>query len=591
LYITSNGASSIPVIIDWCTFSTTNENSNALRLINVTGGAVKNSTFVNFKTTMNTFGSVLDLYNNKILGTTNSTGILCTDGSNISMKPVSGVYLGGFNYIKNFGSSSSCINTNNSVFNINYGQNDFDLSDLDNSKFFTGTFSGDAVDNVEAIKNCFHKDSLTNVEANHSVTWYSNNDPVSFTFTDYSCELTPPNDFFVLQYTGYNDTIFRSSGGEGGGFNPNKTMNIEENVYKSLRDSVNINLRKRNYLTVEEKSKQILTQYPDSLESISMVQKLYMASLNLDSSKIGLTKTFLENLIATNTQNPGLIKRAFYFVQKCKVKLGQFQSALEGFQYIMTQNPYTYEGLVASWDYAATFLLMGSGGSYKGELEQTIEELNTPADTLLSRMTKRDINTNKTKNNSSSEQITKTFYEKVKNVTKDDKTTQEAKVKTLEKKIETSKNKTEKNDAKTELATMKQIKEVVKVKKPNTVMKHIQIMNDDIKKVFGVGKGGNKESENNLIPKTYTLYQNYPNPFNPTTKIAYDIPKDAKVKLVIYDILGREMKTLVNNEFKTAGKYITEFNGSNLASGIYFARILVNEGKDFMAVKKMVLVK
>lgn len=51
------------------------------------------------------------------------------------------------------------------------------------------------------------------------------------------------------------------------------------------------------------------------------------------------------------------------------------------------------------------------------------------------------------------------------------------------------------------------------------------------------------------------------------------------------------MKTLVNNEFKTAGRYITEFNGSNLASGVFFARILVNEGKDFVAVKKMVLLK
>ena len=109
--------------------------------------------------------------------------------------------------------------------------------------------------------------------------------------------------------------------------------------------------------------------------------------------------------------------------------------------------------------------------------------------------------------------------------------------------------------------------------------------------MFGVGKKSSKESTNSLIPQTYQLYQNYPNPFNPTTKIAFDLPKDAKVKLVIYDILGREMKTLVNNEFRSAGKYITVFNGSNMASGIYFARILVNEGKDFIAVKKMVMVK
>ena len=134
------------------------------------------------------------------------------------------------------------------------------------------------------------------------------------------------------------------------------------------------------------------------------------------------------------------------------------------------------------------------------------------------------------------------------------------------------------------------LNEVVKVKKPKNSIEYTKIISDDMDKIFkGKSSGDNKETIS--IPTTYALYQNYPNPFNPTTKIAYDIPRDAKVKLVIYDILGREMKTLVNNEFRSAGKYITEFNGSNLASGIYFARILVNEGKDFISVKKMVLIK
>jgi hypothetical protein len=592
--VLSNASVTLPIVTEWCLFNSQNDTSNAILFSEVTGGAIKNNNFTNFGKSVVLMYSTTDFYGNTILGKDNSQGILCLSGSYASLSPTSGQYFGGYNYIKNYGTTASNVYSNNSYFNINNGQNDFDLSDIDNSKHLTGDLSGMPYSYVNATKNCFHKDSITNVDATHSVVWYDNS-LVNFIFTDYSCELTPPGDYFVYQYGGYNDTVYYSPGGEGSGFNPNKPMNIEENVYKSLKDSININLRKRNYLTVEDKAKQLLTQYPDSLESAAMVQKLYMASLSLDSTKIGLTKTFLENLISANTQNPTLIKRAFYFIQKCKVKLGQYQSALDGFQYIMTQNPYTYEGLVASWDYAATYLLMGTGGSYKGELGQTTEELNTPADTLLSRMTKSDINTNKSKNTNSNrnstEQITKTFYEKIKNVTKDDKTAQEEKVKTLEKKIETTKSKNEKSDAITELATMKQIKEVVKLKKPNTIVTHTAIINNDIKKVFGIGKGNKDESTNSLIPQTYTLYQNYPNPFNPTTKIAYDIPRDAKVKLVIYDILGREMKTLVNNEFRSAGKYITEFNGSNLASGIYFARILVNEGKDFMAVKKMVLVK
>jgi hypothetical protein len=93
-----------------------------------------------------------------------------------------------------------------------------------------------------------------------------------------------------------------------------------------------------------------------------------------------------------------------------------------------------------------------------------------------------------------------------------------------------------------------------------------------------------------FLHTSYILSQNYPNPFNPVTKINYELPKDGKVKLVIYDILGREIKTLVN-EFKQTGRYTVEFNGTQFASGVYFYRIQVEDGKSFTQVKKMVLIK
>jgi hypothetical protein len=89
------------------------------------------------------------------------------------------------------------------------------------------------------------------------------------------------------------------------------------------------------------------------------------------------------------------------------------------------------------------------------------------------------------------------------------------------------------------------------------------------------------------IPNFYALDQNYPNPFNPTTKITYALPKAGSVNLVVYDILGREVATLVN-EVKQAGIHTVDFNASNLASGIYFYSM---KSGDFTAVKKMVLVK
>jgi hypothetical protein len=93
------------------------------------------------------------------------------------------------------------------------------------------------------------------------------------------------------------------------------------------------------------------------------------------------------------------------------------------------------------------------------------------------------------------------------------------------------------------------------------------------------------------VPTAYAISQNYPNPFNPTTKIDYELPYDGKVSILLYDISGREVAKLVN-EVKTAGYYTAQFNGANLASGMYFYRINAEgSGQNFVTTKKMVLIK
>ena len=89
-------------------------------------------------------------------------------------------------------------------------------------------------------------------------------------------------------------------------------------------------------------------------------------------------------------------------------------------------------------------------------------------------------------------------------------------------------------------------------------------------------------------PDRYDLSQNYPNPFNPATTIQYSIPKSGFVKLVIYDILGKEVETLVNEKL-TPGEYSVTFDGSKLASGIYFYQLTVDN--QMVETKKMVLTK
>ena len=93
------------------------------------------------------------------------------------------------------------------------------------------------------------------------------------------------------------------------------------------------------------------------------------------------------------------------------------------------------------------------------------------------------------------------------------------------------------------------------------------------------------------VPETFALHQNFPNPFNPSTKIKYDLPTDASVSVTIFNILGESVAVLVN-DYQSAGEYVIEWDGSDVASGIYFYKFTaVTENENFSKIMKMVLMK
>ncbi len=118
---------------------------------------------------------------------------------------------------------------------------------------------------------------------------------------------------------------------------------------------------------------------------------------------------------------------------------------------------------------------------------------------------------------------------------------------------------------------------------------------DDVR-IYNNGQAKNSVTgvnrDNTLVPAYYELSQNYPNPFNPTTIIKFVIPKAQKISLTVYDILGRNVKTLIN-DFTQAGKYTVSWDGTNnkgerVASGVYMYRLVA---EDFVQTKKMVLLR
>ncbi|MCX6164610.1 MAG: hypothetical protein NTU73_07070, partial [Ignavibacteriae bacterium] len=583
IQVVSTASPEIPLIIEGNQFNTGagSVSSSGIFLSNITGGAIKHNEITNYKNGIILVSSSCDFFENIITSIRENTIAIQLKLGDGDTGPSNGYFTGGYNVITTLGSSSMNIDVANSYFNIDEGYNVFDIDFSISQRHITGYFPSSSELEYRAGYNCF-KNSSSEDTASIFVTQGYEGDRISFNTSTTYCGSREFSGFEIFSLAGgINDTIFKKSGGEGGGYKDGQAMAIEtQTSYKVLKDSININIRKRNYNLAELECKQMLLLYPDSSVSISVISKLYLSSLSLDSAgnHIQTTKTFYENLILNNPNNTPLIKRANYFIQKCKVTLKQYASALQGFQEIINQNPYSYEGLIASWDYAATTLLMGSGGENNDELrimndelkdksEESFDDLYTMLDSLRNKKTVINSYTTEIYDTKKfTKQDREVINTNVTNAFKNERTKQIDKLKELEKKITSlsnstsiSKSETKINDskiieAKKELKTMKTLGEVVKVRKPKDLKEHIKIVNADIKKVFGtdIVKGNSKT--NILIPVEYSLSQNYPNPFNPVTKINYELPKDGKVKLVIYDILGREIKTLVN-ELKQAGRY------------------------------------
>ncbi len=356
-------------------------------------------------------------------------------------------------------------------------------------------------------------------------------------------------------------------------------------------DTVTMNLRKRNYEKVSASCRELLTAFVDTINDASLISKLYLAELKLDESHTGLSdlKSFLESYVLDNPEKEIMIRQAFYFIQKCKVTLGLYESAMSGFLQIIRQFPYSYEGLLASWDYAATSLLSSQGGSgggamtkYDHELrdEVVISYIDDPNDVYDSRKFSAD------DRKALNDNLTKTFSNQVNKQTRE--------IKSLEEKL--TKNEAT-NSEKKKYQEMRALKEVIKARKPETVANHVSMISEDLSRIMkSTGGEVSDKYEAIILPAEFALHQNYPNPFNPATKISFDLPHDARVSMVVYDLLGREVKRLVINEFKVAGSYTYDFNGASLSSGMYLYRLVVSssnpiEAGKYLEAKRMVFLK
>lgn len=328
--------------------------------------------------------------------------------------------------------------------------------------------------------------------------------------------------------------------------------------------------------------KSLINNYPESSYTDASLFSLYECYEGMDtSSNQGITnalygdlKTFLEGKINSELYSETFNCDAYQLIAMCETKMIDYENAMEAYEFISLYHPEPYIRLVASWDFAEleAIMLGGSGISSKEE-NMTDAEYKSKLISKINEIIKEDPIKKKVKKSydkisaENNERIEKQVYSKTsdKNVAKQE----IAKLKSADDKIS---NKT--------MNVLRYAKTMTKEERENRQIE--DILYTPVEKVKN-----SDNAKNSSIPDAYSLSQNYPNPFNPVTKINYDLPKDGMVKLVVYDILGREVKTLVN-EVKQAGRYTVEFNGSGFASGIYFYRIQTG---NFVQVKRMVMIK
>ncbi|MCX6164591.1 MAG: right-handed parallel beta-helix repeat-containing protein, partial [Ignavibacteriae bacterium] len=370
-----------------------------------------------------------------------------------------------------------------------------------------------------------------------------------------------------------------------------------------LLGSSNINYYTKNYSSAISGYKQIINSYSSNLLNSLVSSKLYYTYLRANSSFPELA-SYYSTVANQHSSDTAFYKHTRNLMIGSHVKMPLYQQAIDEYQNIINNSQNQNEIYYATLEKLRTIELMLDSllnpGGYNSEYNNypTHELSNLVKNFLLNNYSAINQNDrNRSENNKS---------ENSREIRKDN----NVKTSNNDVKKENIKRK-EENKKQVAISNIKSDSKINKQNYINNLKKSISIDNLNLSKLknsellslldkiitiklieksllnftpenrplyrmkSNKNKGIHKNEGLNNLPKEFKLYQNYPNPFNPVTKINYDLPKDGKVKLVIYDILGREIKILVNNEFKQAGQYLIEFNGNFLASGIYFYRIQI----------------
>jgi len=376
---------------------------------------------------------------------------------------------------------------------------------------------------------------------------------------------------------GMYDTTFISE------YDSTDILSEDEALYSEAREL----LSNGNHSEAITNFKALIDEFHTSDYIYSSEDCLYESYRGLDTSEnqqvtdilFSDLKQYLETKISIGHYDEDFDDNAYEIILMCEQKLENYNSALSGYEFISLYHPDAYRRIQASWEYDNIESILGGMGGGERDLEIGISDLEFDMNKRLKRINEfadNDPATGKIRRNYLKANAEKKANEE-KKANRDFK---ESKTTNILKPGGSNEN----DDKLIERAKQNLFlsKRISKEEKERRRFEDLNlILNPDNL------QAGQKETDN-LIPVQYSLSQNYPNPFNPNTKFKFSLPVDSRVNITIYDLLGREVVKLINNDFRKAGVYTVEFTAKNLSSGVYFYRL---DAGSFMQTKRMILLK
>ncbi len=546
MYLNCLASEQTPFFIYGNKFQGTGSASGIGMVTNKISGDFRYNSFLNddYITAVNLLQSNLNFYENSTMMSGSNTTLIVNSSSSARLAPVYSVgnyyWYGGYNKLSSANGNNLYIAGTSSVF-LDKGGNCLTVY---NSNYFhiltdlTGSFNSHG---ITATDNYWSSiPPLNQLECNLS--------GVSLNYEPYrsACpgSKAEPFDYDIIDRgDGIIDTVFITDGGD--------SMNgdgEDENVFGQAL----ILKRSGDYIGSAELFKSIIDEYDTSQFLNSSLDELfsnyqYRDTSNLQSNTdliFNELKEYLDSKITQHVNNYSFTDKAYSYYLMCLVKIKENNEAISGYENIMTNHPEPEKRLLASWDRSAITLLQN--GSGQGDANISVK--------------KKPYQLNETAfKDKPVHGIARSVYIKFKNGNE---------------------------DKHSNAGTEKMIESKIIYYNPLNRNELDKKITDDLNFMLGIKNSLNAEISNTII-SNYKLNQNYPNPFNPVTKITFSIPVSGNISIKVYDITGKEIKTLVN-EFRNAGTYNTEFNSSDLSSGVYYYKM---ETGNFSEIKKMILIK